>query len=254
MSPYRLADKQAQPVIRRLNAIRKLSEAGVAGLEKAILDRIHRTGPGEDLICEGERPDSIRMILSGWLCRYKTLADGRRQIVNFVLPGDCCDPHIYLMPEMDHSIGTLTPVVYSEIEVSKFRDLVGSDRTAAEALWCETLISGAIAREWIINVGRRTALERVAHLLCEIFERLRVVGMVEGTTCAFPINQMDMADATGLSVVHLNRTLQVLRGSGLVILRDRTLTINDLDALKDTALFSPNYLHLNFAADEGVNL
>jgi CRP-like cAMP-binding protein len=245
MSPYRVADKNAQPVIRRLNSLRKLSPAGVAALEKAILERIHRAGAGEDLICEGDRPDSVRMILSGWLCRYKTLADGRRQIVNFVLPGDCCDAHIHLMPEMDHTIGTLTPVVYSEMEVGKFADLMSSDRTLAEALWCEMLVNTATAREWIINVGRRTALERVAHLLCEIFERLRAVGMVDGATCAFPVNQMDLADATGLSAVHLNRTLQALRSADLIVLRDRTLTINDIDALRNAGLFVPNYLHLS---------
>lgn len=249
MSPYRLADKQAQPVIRRLSAIKRLSAAGTGLLEKAILERIQRAGPGEDLVREGDRPGSVRMILSGWLCRYKTLPDGRRQILNFVLPGDCCDAYLYLMPRMDHSIATLTSVIYSEIEVSKFTELAGGDATVAEALWCETLVTSAMAREWIINVGRRSALERVAHLLCEIFERLRAVGMVEGNACAFPVNQMDMADATGLSVVHLNRTLQALRSAGLIVLRERTLTISDLDGLTDAALFSPAYLHPSFSAD-----
>jgi CRP-like cAMP-binding protein len=84
----------------------------------------------------------------------------------------------------------------------------------------------------------------VAHLFCEIIERLRPVGMVEGNSCVMPVTQMDLADATGLSVVHLNRTVQELRASGLIVLRDRTLTITDLDALKDAALFSPSYLQL----------
>jgi CRP-like cAMP-binding protein len=102
----------------------------------------------------------------------------------------------------------------------------------------------AIQREWTINLGRRLAHERVAHLLCEIFQPLRTVGLVEGKNCAFPITQMDLADATGLSVVHINRTIQELRASNLIVLRERTLTINDLDALKNLALFSPSYLHL----------
>jgi CRP-like cAMP-binding protein len=144
---------------------------------------------------------------------------------------------------MDHSIGTLTPVVYSEIERERFDELTASDQTLAEALWCWALADNSIQREWVLNIGRRVALERVAHLLCEIVERLRPVGLWDGKSCAFPITQMDLADATGLSVVHLNRTLQELRASGLIILRERLLTIHDLDALKNTGLFDPNYLH-----------
>lgn len=233
-----------QPVIRRLNALRRLSDIGVASLEQAVHGGVHHVGAGEDLICEGDPVNSVRIILSGWLCRYKTLEDGRRQIVNFVLPGESCDAYTYLLSVMDHSIATLTPVVYAEVKRAQFEALVAHDRSVAEAFWCETLVNSAIQREWAINLGRRLALERVAHLLCEIHERLRPVGLIEGNSCAFPVTQTDLADATGLSVVHLNRTLQDLRSSGLILLRDRTLTIIDLDALKATALFSPNYLHL----------
>ena len=121
---------------------------------------------------------------------------------------------------------------------------MASERTLAEAFMCETLLNNSIQREWAINLGRRAALEKVAHLLCEIYERLRPVGLVDGNSCSFPITQMDLADATGLSVVHLNRTIQELRASGLIVLRERMLTIGDLDALKSVALYSPNYLQL----------
>jgi CRP-like cAMP-binding protein len=243
MRPARLDNSQVQPVVRRLSAFRQLTEAGVAAVEKALQGRILRAGAHEDLISEGDKPDGVRMLLSGWLCRYKTLEDGRRQIVNFVLPGDTCDAHVFLLSAMDHSVGTLTPVVYAELDRVHFDDLVASDRLVAEALWCETLAGNAVQREWAVNLGRRVALERVAHLLCEIFERLRPIGLTDGKSCAFPVTQMDLADATGLSVVHLNRTLQDLRAAGLIVLRDRTLTINDLDALKQAGLFNSNYLH-----------
>lgn len=233
-----------EPVFRRLNALRVLSAEARASLEYAMLEGLERAGSGEDLISEGDPVDSVRVVLSGWLCRYKTLEDGRRQIVNFVFPGESCDAHAYLLSVMDHSIATLTPVIYTEIKRTRFESLVAADRTLAEAFWCETLVNNAVQREWAINLGRRVALERVAHLFCEIFERLRPVGMVDGTSCLMPITQMDLADATGLSVVHLNRTVQELRASGLIVLRERTLTINDLDALKDAALFSPSYLQL----------
>ncbi len=243
MGATRFDGTQTQVVLRRLSAFRPLSGPAAIALDKAVRERILRLGGGQDLISEGDRPDRIRFVLSGWLARYKTLEDGRRQIVNFVLPGEICDPYSYLLARMDHSIGTLTPVVYSEIERDRFEELVGSDRTLAEAVWCEWFASNSIQREWTLNIGRRVALERVAHLLCEVFERLKAVGQVDGNSCAFPITQMDLADATGLSVVHLNRTLQELRAAGLIVLRERTLTISDLDALKGAGLFTPAYLH-----------
>ncbi|MGY8660742.1 Crp/Fnr family transcriptional regulator [Bradyrhizobium sp. UFLA05-109] len=232
------------PVVRRLSALRSLSAEASALLEHVALEGMQRAGSGEDLISEGDSVDSVRIVLSGWLCRYKTLEDGRRQIVNFIFPGETCDAHAFLLAVMDHSIATLTPVVYTEIKRARFESLVASDRSLAEAFWCETLVNSAIQREWAINLGRRVALERVAHLFCEIFERLRPVGMVDGNSCIMPVTQMDLADATGLSVVHLNRTVQELRAAGLIVLRERTLTINDLDALKDAALYSPSYLQL----------
>lgn len=233
-----------EPVVRRLSALRPLSAEARASLEYAMLEGLQRAGAGEDLISEGDPVDSVRVVLSGWLCRYKTLEDGRRQIVNFIFPGESCDAHAFLLSVMDHSIATLTPAVYAEIKRARFESLVADNPTLAEAFWCETLLNNAVQREWAINLGRRFALERVAHLFCETFERLRPVGMVDGNSCIMPITQMDLADATGLSVVHLNRTIQELRASKLIVLRDRTLTINDLDALKDAALFSPSYLQL----------
>jgi CRP-like cAMP-binding protein len=233
----------AQPVIRRLNALRQLSERGIALLQQAIQDGLRRARPGEDITSEGDPIDSVRIVLSGWLCRYKTLEDGRRQIVNFVLPGDSCDACVYLLSVMDHSIGALTAVAYAEIKRAAFEQMLASDRSLAEAMWCETMVNSAIQREWTVNIGRRDALERVAHLLCELYERLLPVGMIDDGSCSFPVTQMDLGDATGLSVVHVNRTLQELRTSGLIVLRDRTLTITDLKVLKDTALFSADYLH-----------
>jgi CRP-like cAMP-binding protein len=243
MSITRGIGAQTDPVIRRLSAFRPITEATAAALDKALRERVLRIDAGQDLIVEGDRPDRIRIILSGWLARYKTLEDGRRQIVNFVLPGDNCDAFAYLLSRQDHSIASLTAVIYSEIERGRFESLIASDHLLAEALWCEALADCSIQREWAVNIGRRMALERVAHLLCEIFERLRPVGLLNGDSCSFPVTQMDLADATGLSVVHLNRTLQELRAAGLIVLRERILTIGDLGALESAGLFSPLYLH-----------
>jgi CRP-like cAMP-binding protein len=233
-----------EPLVRRLNALRPLSEAGVNAIRAALRERSAKAAASEDLVCEGDRCDSVRLFLSGWACRYKTLEDGRRQIVSFILPGDTCDAYIYLLSSMDHSIATLTPVTYCELDGTAFERLISVDSSVAEAFHCETLATRAIQREWAINLGRRDALERVAHIICELFERLRAVGLVDGNSFAFPVTQMDLADATGLSTVHLNRTLQELRSAGLITLRDRSLTILDYQALCNTAMFNPNYLHL----------
>jgi CRP-like cAMP-binding protein len=234
-----------EPVVRRLNALRRLPVAGIAAIRTAVRERIVKAAAGVDVTCEGDRCESVRMFLSGWACRYKALEDGRRQIVSFILPGDTCDAHIYLLSVMDHSIAALTPITYAEFDSVAFERLMSVHASVAEAFHCETLAARAIQREWAINLGRRDALERVAHIICELFERLQVVGLVEGNTFAFPVTQMDLADATGLSTVHLNRTLQELRAAGLITLRDRSLTIVDAQTLRSTAMFNPSYLHLS---------
>ncbi|WP_424629620.1 Crp/Fnr family transcriptional regulator [Bradyrhizobium sp. SYSU BS000235] len=239
-----LDQSPARPVIQRLKVMRQLADDEVVALEQAIREAIRRGRAGEDLICEGDCIDSVRIILSGWLCRYKALENGRRQILNFVLPGETCDAYAYLLSRTDHSIGAITPVVYADIKRARFEQLIKTHTSLGEAFWCETLLMGTIQREWAVNLGRRMALERVAHILCELFERLRPVGLLDGNTCSFPLTQMDLADATGLSVVHLNRTLQELRSAKLISLRERILRIEDLNGLKRIALFSPTYLYL----------
>jgi CRP-like cAMP-binding protein len=238
-------DQQAEPVIRRLGAFRKLSENAAALIKSALRERILKATAGVDVACEGDRCENVRIFLSGWACRYKVLEDGRRQIVSFILPGDTCDAHIYLLSRMDHSIGTLTPVTWCEFDRAGFEQLISADKTLAEALYCETLANCAIQREWALNMGRRDAIERVAHIICELFARLSVVGLADGSSFAFPVTQMDLADTTGLSTVHVNRTLQELRAAGLITLKGRQMIIHDLDALSRMAMFTPDYLHLD---------
>jgi len=243
MTGLRTGERTADIVIRRLSAFRRISPQAAANLEDAVRGRVIVASAGQEVVCEGDPADRIRIVLSGWLARYKALEDGRRQIVAFILPGETCDPYVYLTRQMDHSIASLTPTSFAEIERERFEALVASDRSLAEAFRCEMLSNVAIQREWTLNLGRRDAFERVAHLLCELIERLRRIGLWDGNSCALPVTQLDLADATGLSVVHVNRTLQELRSSGLIVLRDRLLTVHDLEALKEAALFSPDYLN-----------
>ncbi|TJX41523.1 MAG: Crp/Fnr family transcriptional regulator, partial [Mesorhizobium sp.] len=205
---------------------------------------IRRFAAREDIIHEGEKPEYINLINEGWACRYKVLEDGRRQIIAFFLPGDLCDLNVFILKEMDHSIGAVTPVVVSEISRPAFDEMMVGHPRITQALWWESLVAAAIQREWTVNLGQRDALERTSHLLCELFIRLEAAGCTADSSCEFPLTQNELGETLGMSAVHVNRTLQELRASNLIVLKDRTLTIPNLKALQGVALFNPNYLHL----------
>jgi len=217
-------------------------------LDRAARKAVREVEPRRDLIREGERPRAVNLMLDGWACRYKQLADGRRQILSFLLPGDVSDANALILAEMDHSIGAITRLRYAEIAADEVEAMIARSPAIARALSWSELAAAAIAREWIANLGRRTAYERLAHLLCELFVRLRHGGLTDGDSCDFPVTQGDLADATGLTAVHVNRTLQDLRRDGLIDLRGRRLAVPDLDALKRAGLFKGNYLHLTGGA------
>lgn len=249
----KLASSPVEPValIRKLQHFTRLSAADREALHQAVAGRVRRFGVREDVIREGDEPTAIYVMLSGWACRYKFLEDGRRQIVAFFLPGDLCDLNIFILRRMDHSIGTLTNVTVAEVRRETFEELLEHHPRVTQALWWEALVTVAIQREWTVNLGQRDALERLAHLLCELYLRLKSSGLAEDGQCAFPITQTDLADATGLSTVHVNRTLQDLRQQGLIRLANRRLIILDLERLKQVAFFDANYLHLQ---REGAHL
>ena len=231
-------------IIRKLQNFVRLSAADRAVLDRAAEQRVRTFTPHTDIAREGDKPTDVRLILSGWACRYKQLEDGRRQIVSFVLPGDICDLNIYILREMDHSIGTITSVTAADLPRDLFDEINAGYPRILTAFWWESLVNASIQREWIMNLGQRTALERMAHLLCELFIRLRMAGLADNNSCSFPLTQADLAEATGLSKVHVNRTLQELRASDLIILKGKTFMVPDLNRLISAGLFNPNYLHL----------
>lgn len=230
---------------RRIEAFTRLSQDDRAILERVAGRTIREVGARRDLIREGDAPRSVFLVLDGWACRYKTLPDGRRQIVSFFVPGDLCDLRIYILREMDHSIASITPVRVAEIARDDFEKLLAEHPRLVQALWWDELVAMAIQREWTLNLGQRTAFERIAHLLCELYIRMQAVGQTSGNSITFPLTQVDLADATGLTAVHVNRTLQELRKGGLIELQSKTLTIPNMDALKGAAMFNDNYLHLD---------
>jgi CRP-like cAMP-binding protein len=232
------------PLIRKFENFVRLSPIDRGVLTRVATGRVRQYGPRLDIAREGDEPKDVHLILSGWACRYKQLEDGRRQIVSFFLPGDMCDLNIFILKEMDHSIGTITAATIADVPRELLDEINGGFPRIATALWWETLVSAAIQREWIMNLGQRTASERMAHLLCEIFLRLRLVGLTEGNSCEFPLTQSDLAEATGLSKVHVNRTLQELRTGELIVLKSKTLTVPSLKHLMSAGLFHANYLHM----------
>ncbi len=232
------------PLIAKLEQLTRLSAEDRQLLETLTSEPVRRCEPGTDIVREGDDPHSVRLILSGWAYRYKQLPDGRRQVVALLLPGDLCDHDGWVLSEMDHSIGALSVVTLAEIPPAAFEATMSAHSRVAQVLRWDALVNTAMQREWMLNLGRRSATERLAHLFCEVFYRLRPIGLLQGNTCEMPLTQTDLADVIGMTPVHVNRVLQVLRRQGLIELRGRRLTIPDLAGLERAALFNPNYLHL----------
>ena len=162
----------------------------------------------------------------------------------YFIPGDLSDQRIFVLKHMDHSIATMTAASVVAIPAQTMIDLTDRHPQIAQALWWNTLVDEAITREWVVNVGQRKALERVAHLICEMFVRVRAVGLLDGTSFDFPVIQAQLADTVGLTLVHTNRILQALRAEGLIAWKGKRLTIRDFDRLADLSMFNMNYLHL----------
>ena len=235
------------PLTRKLENFVPLSGEDRRVLADAVRDS-RGVGARTDIIREGERPDNVHLVLEGFACRYKFVPDGRRDIMAYMVPGDLCDVHVFILKKMDHSIGTLSAC--RVVDIPRDRILEMLERPAiARALWWSTLVDEATLREWLVNVGRRPAEQRVAHLLCELLMRLQTVGLANGDSYELPITQSDLADTVGLTLVHVNRVLQRLRATGLISLRKKHLVINDARALKEFSKFNPNYLHLGENAE-----
>ena len=209
----------------------------------SLCDDVRRFDARRDIIREGERPDHVHLMITGWSCRYKLLPDGSRQITAFLVPGDFCDTHITLFDQMDHSIASVTDSEVAFIPRAKMLELAERPRIA-RALWWASLVDEAVLRSWIVNLGRRDAFERVGHLICEMHARLRNVGLALDGEFELPLTQEELGDATGLTSVHINRTLKRLREENLVIFQRRHIAVVDMARLQELVGFDANYLHL----------
>lgn len=197
--------------IRKLEQFTKLSCDDRRALGNAARKR-RTIAKHADIIREGDDPHHVNLFLDGWACRYKHLDDGRRQIISLFVPSHLCDSHVYPLREMEQGAN-------DNVRVTK-------------ASWWDTLVTVAVQREGTVDLGQRTAPERLGPLFRELFVRLRGVGLTGGPSCALPLTQVEPADALGLSNVHIDRTLQDLRRAGLVALEGGRPTSPDFDALR----------------------
>ena len=229
-------------LIRKFERLSPLNLADKALLTLAT-EKPYTVGPRHNIIVEGQVPKDVHLILSGMACRQKGTETGNRQIVAYLLPGDFCDLHVFILDQMDHTITTLTECQVVDIPRETILHL--SERPAiARALWWATLVDEGTLREALVNLGQRQAEERMAHFLCEMLTRLDAVGLVSDNTFHLPVTQFDLGETLGLSTVHINRTLQKLRSRNLIVFDRRSVSVLDLGRLKASCGFNPNYLHL----------
>ena len=202
----------------------------------------HSVALYRDVVREGKRSFTCCLMSEGVVSRYKTLPNGGRQINSFHIPGDMIDLQSALMLVADHGIRTHTPTVVLDFDCFDILQLSSDYAEWGRALWFDTMVDSSIFREWMLNVGRRPAVSRVAHLLLEFAHRLHSIGESDGFKFTLPVTQIDLADAAGLSSVHTNRSLQRLREDGLIRTYGKTVVIEKRQELARLATFESTYL------------
>jgi len=202
-----------------------------------------RFGKDAYLVREGQRATDCSLILRGFAFRQKLLRNGGRQIISIHIPTEFVDLQNGLLATADHNVQAIDGCEAAVIPRDALMVLAADRSAIRKAMWVETLLDASIFREWVVNMGRRDSRTRVAHLLCEMFLRLKNIGAEHRGMLDFPLTQEQLADATGLTPVHTNRTLQLLRKDGLIRLSGRSLTVLDWDRLREVADFDELYLH-----------
>lgn len=232
-----------RPMIERLRLRADLSLADA----DAVLALPHRRtflDHGTYIVREGDHVDRCCVMLAGFVYRHKVVGSGARQILSVHLRGDIIGLQSSLLEQADHNVQALTRIEVAFIPRQAILDLCGRYPMVARAIWADTLVDASLFREWIANVGRRTARQRIAHLFCELALRQEAAGLCEGPDYSWPMTQEQIGDATGLTSVHVNRVLQGLRAEGLIRTAKQRVTILDWDNLQEAADFNCAYLHL----------
>lgn len=239
------AQQTLEPLLRKLSYRVKLDEADRAAL-LGLPHNVKALAPNGYIVREGDRATHSCLLLSGFAMRQKIVAEGMRQIVAIHMRGEMVDLQNSLLGHADHSVQMLTAGKIAMIPREEVVRIAFERPNVGRAMWIDTLVDGSIFREWIANIGRRDATARVAHLLCEFSLRLKVAGLGEQTNYELPMTQEQLADATGLTSVHVNRTLKSLEADRLIERSSpRRIVIGDWRKLADAGDFDSEYLHLH---------
>lgn len=202
--------------------------------------------PADQLVIRaGEELSSSLLLLDGWMARSKDLAEGERQVTQLHVAGDFADLHGFTLKRLDDDIATLSECRVAVVPHERIRDVTERYPRLGRVFWFSTNVDAAIQRELALSLGQRSAIARMAHLFCELYLRLNIVGRASHDSYEFPLTQRELSECLGLTVVHANRTLQELRRRGLVELENRQLKICNRLGLEALAEFDPNYLYLD---------
>ncbi len=201
------------------------------------------------LVREGEMPrPHCSIVLSGLAYRHKLAHNGGRQIVSIHLTGDLLDLEHLFLAVADHSVQALTELVLLDVDRAALQEMALTRPSIGRALWVDGLIDASIAREWVLNVGRRDGRARIAHILCELAVRMRAAGVLDSVSFQLPMTQEQLGDATGMTGVHVNRMVKSLAADGLIEHSGRTIAIRDWRGICREGDFNPLYLHLDQVA------
>ena len=238
------ATSSLEPMVRKLEYRQKFEPADRAAL-LALPHRVKQLEQHDYLVRQGDRAEFSCVLLAGYCVRQKIVGNGYRQIVSIHMKGELVDLQNSLLGYADHSVQMLTSGKVATIPAEEIQRIAAERPIVGRAMWIDTLVDGSIFREWVTNVGRRDARTRIAHLLCEFALRLKLAGLGEQTNYELPMTQEQLADSTGLTPVHVNRTIKALEAEGLI---DRTsarsIVIGDWRKLADVGDFQSGYLHL----------
>jgi CRP-like cAMP-binding protein len=237
------------PFLEKIETRDKLTDDEKAAL-RALPQKLVRTVARSRIVEEGEKPTHACMVLEGLVYRSKIASNGRKQIISFHVPGDMVDLHTVLFKVADHTIETVRNAAIVLVPHDAVLRTAEDVPALARAFWYDTLLDASIQREALLNVGRRDARSRTAHLFCELAVRLKRVGLVvNGNSFELPLTQTDLADALGVTPIHTNRVLAKFRSQGLLSYSGKSVTIHDWRALVAIGDFDATYLHLEGPSD-----
>ena len=235
-------NEHAAGLIRKLGRLATL-DSEEQQILAALPYRLEGVPAGTLLVSEGSVITQCCVLVEGYACRHKTSAEGKRQIVSFHIAGDILDIQHLMLERADHNVETITAAQIAWVPVDKLRALALEQPNIGQALWRDVLIDASVFREWVLNVGRRDARTRIAHMLCEVAARALAAGVVSEGQFLLPLSQEQIADATGLTPVHVNRMLRDLREAGALSVVHKGVCIEDFDLLQAISSFDPTYLH-----------